>query len=170
MAGPPVPPPAAHVAVVPSDVRTRPAEPIPKRVALLAPSPTIKSPVVVMGDKALNAAVAVVAPVPPLGMSKVPPRVIVPLDVIGPPVAVRPVEPPDTLTDVTEPRLCAADGESCKSSSDVGLLPPPVRANKLLKNRYHSREINPVRGSIISTRELGMFVMLSWLGIGRAQN
>lgn len=92
---------------------------MPKRVALLVPLPMIKSPVVVMGDKALNAAVAVFAPVPPLGMPKVPPRVIVPLDVIGPPVAVKPVEPPDTLTDVTDPRLCAAGGASCKSSNDV---------------------------------------------------
>ena len=35
-------------------------------VALLVPLPMIRSPVVVMGDKALNAAPAVVWPVPPL--------------------------------------------------------------------------------------------------------
>ena len=35
-------------------------------VALLVPFPRIKSPAVVIGDKALNAAAAVVWPVPPL--------------------------------------------------------------------------------------------------------
>ena len=43
-------------------------------VALLAPSPMIRSPVVVMGDKALNAALAVVWPVPPLAIGKAVPE------------------------------------------------------------------------------------------------
>ena len=46
---------------------------------------------------------AVVAPVPPLSTSSVPASVIVPDVVIGPPVAVKPVVPPETLTDVTVP-------------------------------------------------------------------
>ena len=41
-------------------------------VALLVPFPMIKSPVLVIGDKALNAALAVVWPVPPLRIGKVP--------------------------------------------------------------------------------------------------
>jgi hypothetical protein len=47
--------------------------------------------------------VEVVAPVPPLATASVPPRVIVPAEVTGPPVVVRPVVPPDTSTDVTTP-------------------------------------------------------------------
>ena len=41
-------------------------------MALLAPLPIIRSPVEVMGDRALNAAAAVVWPVPPLAMATVP--------------------------------------------------------------------------------------------------
>lgn len=51
---------AAHEAVVPLEVNRKPLEPIGKRVALLLPLPMIKSPVVVIGDIALNAADAVV--------------------------------------------------------------------------------------------------------------
>ena len=54
-------------------------------------------------SRLVRALAAVVAPVPPLSTSSVPPRVIVPDVVIGPPVAVNPVVPPDTLTDVTVP-------------------------------------------------------------------
>ena len=39
--------------------------PIPSLVALLVPLPMIRSPVVVIGDKALKPALAVVWPVPP---------------------------------------------------------------------------------------------------------
>ena len=64
-----------------------------------------------------------VEPVPPLPIAKVPPRVMVPLLVIGPPLALKPVVPPDTLTDVTVPEPLLVDGTkggaSCKSSSDV---------------------------------------------------
>ena len=52
-------------------------------------------------------------------------------------------------------------GESCKSSSEVALPPPPVKVNKLRKNRYHSRDIKPVRGSMKSTRDDGMLVTLN---------
>ena len=45
---------------------------MPRRVALLAPFPMIRSPVEVMGESALNAAVAVVCPVPPLAIGSVP--------------------------------------------------------------------------------------------------
>lgn len=47
--------------------------------------------------------VSVVAPVPPLATLRVPPRVIVPLTVMGPPLVVRPVVPPETSTEVTVP-------------------------------------------------------------------
>jgi hypothetical protein len=46
---------------------------------------------------------AVPVPVPPLATPNVPPAVIVPALVIGPPVKVRPVVPPLTLTLVTVP-------------------------------------------------------------------
>ena len=59
---------AAHVAVVPLDVSTYPFVPIASRVALLVPLPMIRSPVVVIGDSALNAAEAVAWPVPPLAI------------------------------------------------------------------------------------------------------
>ena len=51
----------------------------------------------------LPAVPGVVRPVPPKAAPNVPPAVIVPDDVIGPPLKVRPVEPPDTLTEVTVP-------------------------------------------------------------------
>ena len=47
--------------------------------------------------------VRVVAPVPPLATASVPLRVSVPLVVIGEPVKVRPVVPPDAATEVTVP-------------------------------------------------------------------
>ena len=47
--------------------------------------------------------VVVVSPVPPLVTARVPPRVSVPDEVIGPPLTVRPVEPPDPSTLVTVP-------------------------------------------------------------------
>ena len=94
---------AAHVAVVPLDVSTYPLVPMPRRVALFTPLPTIKSPTEVIGDSALNAATAVVCPVPPLAITNVPFNVIVPAVVIGPPFAVNPVVPPLTFTLVTEP-------------------------------------------------------------------
>ena len=40
---------------------------------------------------------------PPFATARVPARVIVPLDVTGPPLVVRPVAPPDTSTLVTVP-------------------------------------------------------------------
>ena len=42
-------------------------------------------------------------PVPPFAGDSVPARVTVPVDVIGPPLVVSPVVPPDTSTLVTEP-------------------------------------------------------------------
>ena len=46
---------------------------------------------------------ALVAPVPPDAIAKVPPRVSVPAPVIGEPVKERPVVPPDAATEVTLP-------------------------------------------------------------------
>ena len=51
----------------------------------------------------VRAAVAVIAPVPPLVIASVPPSVSVPLVVIGPPEKVSPVAPPEASTDVTLP-------------------------------------------------------------------
>lgn len=62
----------AQTAVVPFEVKTKLFAPIGKRVALLTPLPMIRSPVLVIGDKALNAAPAVVWPVPPLAIATVP--------------------------------------------------------------------------------------------------
>ena len=47
--------------------------------------------------------VNVVAPVPPLATIRVPPKVIVPEVVIGPPEVVNPVVPPETSIEVTVP-------------------------------------------------------------------
>ncbi len=58
-------------AVVPLEDKTVLFAPIPSLVALFVPLPIIKSPVVVIGDRALNAAEAVVWPVPPLPMANV---------------------------------------------------------------------------------------------------
>ena len=120
---------------------------------------------------ATSAGVAV--PLPPFATAKVPANVIVPLVVIGPPVVVSPVVPPETSTDVTVPDppllVVSADGggPSCKSSSDIWLPPPPARLNRVRKNRYHSREIIPVRESMISTLAEGMLVIFGCSGIGR---
>ena len=61
-----------------------------------------------VGDVASTTAplpVDVVPPVPPLATARVPPRVIVPEPVIGPPEVVSPVVPPDMPTLVTVPPL-----------------------------------------------------------------
>lgn len=47
--------------------------------------------------------VLVVTPVPPFATASVPARVTVPEEVIGPPLVVKPVVPPETSTLVTEP-------------------------------------------------------------------
>ena len=57
----------------------------------------------VVAPSAVRAAAAVVEPVPPLAMAKVPAKVIVPLVVMGPPLVVNPVVPPETATLVTVP-------------------------------------------------------------------
>ena len=127
--------------------------------------------------RANGAPAAVVAPVPPLVTLSVPPKVIVPADVIGPPVVVRPVVPPDTSTEVTVPEpppplelTGCGGGPTCKSSSEVWLPPAPAKLNRLTKNRYHSRDTNPVRLSMKSTRFEGMLVTFCCeLGIGGRQ-
>jgi hypothetical protein len=80
-------------------------KPIGNLVAVLTLLPMIRSPIDVMGESALKAAEAVACPVPPLPIASVPPIVIVPVDVIGPPTVVRPVVPPltSTLETVPEP-------------------------------------------------------------------
>ena len=86
----------------------------------------------------------------------------VPLVVIGLPVTEMPV-PAVAATEVTVPNVLSpppVGGPTCRSSSEVGLLPAPVRLNKFKKNRYHSRDISPVRWSMKSTRAEGMLVRL----------
>ena len=59
--------------------------------------------------------------VPPLAMASVPPRVKVPLSVIGPPPRVRPVVPPEPVTLVTVPVVL--------------LVPAPIAVLKLAASR-----------------------------------
>ena len=76
------------------------------RVALLTPLPRIRSPVVVMGDKALNAALAVVWPVPPLRIGSVPVTCVARSTPVNAPPSVRlPLEVtvPDKLMPLTVP-------------------------------------------------------------------
>ena len=79
----------------------------------MVPVPIIRSPVVVIGDKALNAADAVVCPVPPFAIVIVAPAHVVPL-LIEPPViaallivppviAVLPIEPPVIAVPLIDP-------------------------------------------------------------------
>ena len=63
----------------------------------------------------------------------------------------------------------ANGGPTCKSVRLVGLLPAPVKSNKFKKNRYHSRDNNPVLGSVNGVRGAGMVVTLSGLGTGWTQ-
>ena len=68
--------------------------------------PKLEVPVIVgLDDRTTDPAVPVdvVVPVPPFATASVPPRVIVPDDVIGLPVNDRPVVPPEAATDVTVP-------------------------------------------------------------------
>ena len=69
----------------------------------------------------VRAPAAVVAPVPPLLIAKVPWSVMVPVFVIGPPVVVSPVVPPDTPTLVTPPEPPMIDA-SMRSKFPVELL------------------------------------------------
>ena len=76
---PPPPLDACHDAVVPFDVSTKVLAPIANLVALFVPFPMIKSPVVVIGESALNAALEVVCPVPPFAIAIVELAVTLPL-------------------------------------------------------------------------------------------
>lgn len=67
------------------------------------PLTEVTVPLPVPAPRFARAAAALVAPVPPFATASVPPRVRVPLPVIGPPESVRPVVPPDPETDVTVP-------------------------------------------------------------------
>ena len=49
------------------------------------------------------------------------------------------------------------------------MLPLPVSVNRFSKNLYHSRDISPVRSSIMGTRGGGILVMFGGLGTGRAR-
>ncbi len=83
----------------------------------------------VPNSRAVRAPEAVVAPVPPLANARVPPRVRVPAVVIGEPVNVRPVVPPDAATDVTVPTVLSFDVIVKLGYVPVTtVVPAPVRA------------------------------------------
>ena len=68
---------------------------------------------------------ALVAPVPPDAIARVPASVSVPVVVIGEPVKERPVVPPDAATDVTVP-LPAGDAMVMPPALFVMLMPDPA--------------------------------------------
>jgi len=80
---------------------------------------------------------------------------MVPLVVIGPPEVVKPVTPPDTLTDVTVP---------------VPLPPPPEFTvfSKLRKKRYQSLDTTPLVE--MADWFFGSWGLLSGLAIGAGQH
>ena len=100
-----------QLAVVPSVDKYLPALPVWLGSASTVPHEVVV-PLVVkylpelppwLGASASNAAEAVAWPVPPFAIVKVPASVIVPDVVMGPPLVVKPVVPPDTATLDTVP-------------------------------------------------------------------
>ena len=96
--------------------------------------------VVKVGDVASTTAplpVDVVPPVPPLATASVPASVMVPLVVIGPPLVVRPVLPPDTATLVTVPLPPAVDQPAVTTGplTDDAVRTCPAVGNALGKAR-----------------------------------
>lgn len=75
--------------------------------------------------KFVKAVAASVAPVPPLATASVPPSVIVPDPVTGPPEVVKPVVPPLTPTDVTVPPP-AVDAMVIEPLPFVTVIPDPA--------------------------------------------
>ena len=86
--------------VVAAATATDKSRDVPVDVIVTEPSVDVIAPI---APRLVNASAAVVAPVPPLVIAKVPPRVNVPLVVIGLPVNVKPVVPPEAATLVTVP-------------------------------------------------------------------
>jgi hypothetical protein len=117
--------------VVPSEVKTYPLEPIPSLVALFVPFPIIRSPVVVMGDKALNAADAEVCPVPPLDMPNVPARVIAPVEAVA---GVKPLK--EVVNDVTPPVEAAQVGKPPASVNTNPFVPTDSLLNVFVAEAY----------------------------------
>ena len=73
---------------------------VPVDVIVTEPSVDVIAPI---APRLVNASPAVVAPVPPLATPNVPPSVNVPLVVIGLPLKVKPVVPPEAAMLVTVP-------------------------------------------------------------------
>ena len=87
----------------------------------LAPEPVVE------GTPSADCAVpCVVPPVPPLATASVPPRVNVPDVVIGPPVSVSPVEPPEPETEVTVPLPPAVEAMVMPPALFVTVMPEPA--------------------------------------------
>jgi hypothetical protein len=100
-----VPPSVSEPADVTVPLRLRPlTEPVPE-TDVTVPVFDVYPAGLLAGyaPKFVSAVAASVAPVPPLATPSVPPRVNVPVDVIGPPVNERPVVPPLALTLLTVP-------------------------------------------------------------------
>ena len=89
--------------IVPAEPSTSmfqvPVAPVPSKAGMSVP---------MARPRLVLAPLAVMAPVPPLSRSSVPPRDSVPLEVIGPPEKLIPVVPPSALTLVTLPEATAA--------------------------------------------------------------
>ena len=119
---------AAHDAVVPLEVSTYPFVPIANLEPVLTPVPMIKSPTDVIGLSALNAADAVVAPVPPFAIANVPPSTIAP---VVAEFGVRPVVP--ALNDDTPLAVAAChDAVVPLEVSTYPFNPIPNRVAELL--------------------------------------
>lgn len=201
---PVVPPDTSTLETVPVVGVAQVGVPAPALVSTWPAVPTaVKSYAVPVPYETAPAIGVAVELVPPLAVANVPPNVIVPDDVMGPPDVVNPVVPPDTSTLVTVPVVGVAHpGEPapllvniCPGKPtvvnlydvpspyamapdcgvDVEFVPPfaigvtpvpaPVMVYRFSKNRYHSREINPVVGSITGTRGGVILVVLGGLAI-----
>jgi len=96
----PVTEPAVRPEAVPVKLVATPPDGVPRAPPLVTNDPAVPT----LRPRAVATPVPnEVMPVPPLAIAKVPPRVSVPVVVIGPPVRVRPVVPPAPETEVTEP-------------------------------------------------------------------
>jgi hypothetical protein len=103
----------SHEGVDPLDVKIRPAAPIANRDAVLTPVPIMRSPMVVVGERALKAELASVCPVPPFAIPSVPMVIAnVPDDVTGVPLTAIKASEEERPTEVTVPLVAGAAQEA----------------------------------------------------------
>lgn len=105
------------IPVPPWLVESAVARPVSDVISLFAPEPA--APRVSLAPEAL------LAPVPPDAIARMPPRVSVPEVEMGEPVNVRPVAPPDAATDVTVPPP-AVDAIVISPAPFVMVMPEPA--------------------------------------------